>query len=120
MRWWVSEWVGVSRWSERRRSPSVNAQSSPRKRDLMHVRRGLVAAITAALLLVAAAPSYGAAKHYANCTALNKAYPHGVGRPGAHDRSSGTPVSSFTVSSALYNANSSSDRDGDGVACEKR
>jgi uncharacterized membrane protein len=89
------------------------------KGDLMHVRRMLVAAMTATLFL-GTAPSYAAAKTYKNCTALNKAYPHGVGRKGARDKTSGTPVTNFKVSNSLYAANSGSDRDGDGIACEKR
>jgi hypothetical protein len=66
--------------------------------------------------------SFADAKTYANCTALNKKYPHGVGKPGAHDHVKGStkPVTNFTVSSSLYKANKKSDRDGDGVACEKR
>jgi hypothetical protein len=61
-------------------------------------------------------------KAYKNCTALNAAYPHGVGRVGASDKVSGStkPVTDFIVSTALYNANTKSDRDKDGVACEKR
>ena len=63
-----------------------------------------------------------AARVFANCTALNKVYPHGVGRKGAKDRVSGSskPVTNFAVSTAIYNANTKSDRDKDGVACEKR
>jgi hypothetical protein len=61
-----------------------------------------------------------AARDFANCSELNGEYPHGVGRPGAVDQTSGTPVTSFLVDSALYAANSESDRDGDGIACEKR
>jgi Excalibur calcium-binding domain len=64
-------------------------------------------------------PTATSAKDYANCTALNADYPHGVGRPGARDKTSGTPVTSFTASRALYAANSESDRDNDGIACEK-
>lgn len=86
----------------------------------MPVRRMLVAATTTALLLGTAAPSHAAAKSFKNCTALNKAYPHGVGRKGARDKASGTPVTNFKVSNSLYTANRGSDRDGDGVACEKR
>jgi Excalibur calcium-binding domain len=58
---------------------------------------------------------------YANCTALHAVYPHGVGLPGAHDHTaSGTnPVTDFTVNAAEYDANKKSDRDGDGIACEK-
>ena len=86
----------------------------------MHVRRMLIAAMTAPLFLAMAAPSHGAAKTYKNCTALNQAYPHGVGRTGARDQTSGTPVTNFKVSNSLYAANRRSDRDGDGIACEKR
>ncbi len=86
----------------------------------MHVRRMLIAATTAAMFIGMAAPSHGAAKTYKNCTALNKDYAHGVGRKGARDKTSGTPVTSFKVSNSLYAANRHSDRDGDGIACEKR
>lgn len=64
-------------------------------------------------------PTSTGATDYPNCTAMHVDYPHGVGRPGAHDKTSGTPVTTFTVSAALYAANSESDRDGDGIACEK-
>ncbi|RUR03311.1 excalibur calcium-binding domain-containing protein [Labedella endophytica] len=71
---------------------------------------------------VAVAGSPFAAKPFANCTALNKKYPHGVGKKGAKDKVSGKtkPVTNFTVSTALYNENKKSDRDKDGIACEKR
>jgi Excalibur calcium-binding domain len=56
---------------------------------------------------------------YANCTALHTTYQHGVAGTGARDHvTSGTPVTSFFVSSALYDANTKLDRDKDGVACE--
>ena len=62
------------------------------------------------------------AKTYKNCTALNRDYPHGVGKRGARDvvRGSTKPVTNFARNNALYNANSTKDRDRDGVACEKR
>jgi hypothetical protein len=61
------------------------------------------------------------AKTFKNCTALNKKYPHGVGRSKAvRDHTSGVPVTNFKVSKALYKANKKSDRDKDGIACEKR
>jgi hypothetical protein len=68
----------------------------------------------------AASPT--AVRVFANCTAMNKVYPHGVGRKGARDKVSGssTPVRNFYVSTAIYNANTARDRDRDGVACEKR
>jgi len=63
-----------------------------------------------------------AAVKYANCAALNKVYPHGVGRTGARDKVSGKtkPVTNFTRNDAVYRENIGKDRDGDGVACEKR
>jgi hypothetical protein len=65
--------------------------------------------------------SAAAAKKYKNCTQLNKVYPHGIGQKGARDvvRGSTTPVTTFTVSNSIYKANKKSDRDKDGVACEK-
>lgn len=61
------------------------------------------------------------AKTFKNCTALNKKYPHGVGRSTkVRDHTSGEPVTTFKVSKALYKANKKSDRDKDGIACEKR
>ena len=57
---------------------------------------------------------------YQNCAALNRAYPHGVGLPGATDRTTRTPpVTTFTRDAALFRANSGKDRDHDGIACEK-
>ena len=58
-----------------------------------------------------------------NCTALNKKFPHGVGKRSARDSTSGTPVTTFKRSNRLYriadNANGGLDRDNDGIACEK-
>lgn len=63
-----------------------------------------------------------AARKFANCTALNRVYPHGVGKNGAVDRVKGKtkPVTNFTRNNAVYAANTKSDADKDGVACEKR
>ena len=59
-----------------------------------------------------------------NCTNLNRQWPHGVGRAGARDRTSGTPVTTFTRNTAAYRTaeshNGDLDRDNDGIACEKR
>jgi uncharacterized membrane protein len=75
-------------------------------------------------LVMSVAPAANAipvvsAKTFQNCTALNKVYPHGVAKKGGKDKSSGKGVTGFKVSNALYNANKKSDRDKDGVACEK-
>ena len=63
-----------------------------------------------------------APKKYANCTALNKVYKHGVAKKkGVKDKTSGVPVTTYTVNLAVYNLNYRSlDRDKDGIACEKR
>ncbi|MGZ8176726.1 excalibur calcium-binding domain-containing protein [Williamsia sp. SKLECPSW1] len=85
------------------------------------IRRAVVglALLTTALGSVAlAAPA--SAQTYANCKALNADYPHGIGKPGAVDSTSGTPVTTFTVDANLYAQNKDRDRDGDGIACEKR
>jgi hypothetical protein len=58
-----------------------------------------------------------------NCTVVNKRYAHGVGRVGAHDRTSGTPVTTFVRNNYLYKLamryNRGLDRDRDGIACER-
>ncbi|MEZ5382485.1 MAG: excalibur calcium-binding domain-containing protein [Microthrixaceae bacterium] len=73
----------------------------------------------ATILLVAA--SFGLTScEYKNCTELNKTYPHGVGLPGAVDKTSGTPVTSFRRDANLYQLNARLDRDKDKIACEKR
>ncbi len=56
-------------------------------------------------------------KAYKNCTALVKVYPHGVGKPGAHDK--GGKVTGFTRDAKTYALNKKSDRDKDGIACER-
>ncbi|MFC6152961.1 excalibur calcium-binding domain-containing protein [Nocardioides yefusunii] len=61
---------------------------------------------------------------YKNCTALNKVYPHGVGRAKAVDKTSGKRVTNFKRSTKAYKKamshNKGLDRDKDGIACEKR
>jgi hypothetical protein len=59
-----------------------------------------------------------------NCTALNKKFPHGVGRVDARDHvTSGTPVTNFKHSNKLFKEamryNKGLDRDHDKIACEK-
>jgi hypothetical protein len=59
------------------------------------------------------------ARTFANCTAMHRVYPHGVGRTNAHDHvTSGKPVTDFKRSDPLYAANTKSDRDHDHIACE--
>lgn len=92
-------------------------------------RRAMSAALTAvvasAALVVTAGPASAAVPaKYKNCTALQKYYPHGVGKSTAHDRTSGKPVTTFKRSTKIYTAaikaNKRLDGDKDGIACEKR
>jgi hypothetical protein len=57
-----------------------------------------------------------------NCAQVNAKYPHGVGRVGAHDKTTGVRVTTFRRSNALYKIamsnNKGLDRDKDGIACE--
>jgi hypothetical protein len=75
---------------------------------------------TVCLGLVIAFPSQSnaAAKKFKNCTELNKVYPGGVAKPGAVNKGGATKKEP-TIDAALYKANKKSDRDNDGIACEK-
>ena len=88
----------------------------------MSIHKLSATALVTALAMggIGTAVSQGAARSFSNCTALHRYYPHGVGRVGAHDHTSGRPVATFKRSNALYRANRRLDRDGDGIACEKR
>ena len=98
----------------------------------MRLKKLIIASLagTAIVLSSTAVPASAAApKSYKNCTELNKVYPHGVGRTGAKDKTSGKPVTTFRVNSTVYSYNDGGarhvgeydlDRDNDGIACEKR
>jgi hypothetical protein len=75
---------------------------------------------TVCLGLVIAFPSQSnaAAKKFKNCTELNKIYPGGIALPGAVN-AGGATKKEPKYDKALYTANKKSDRDGDGIACEK-
>ena len=88
---------------------------------------GLLIAVVAGLVVLAASAS--AARQvipikWKNCTIVNKRFPHGVGKLRAHDKTTGTPVTNFRRSTALYltamRYNRGLDRDKDGIACEKQ
>ena len=58
---------------------------------------------------------------FPRCSALQRKFPHGVGRVGARDRTSNAyKVRNFYRSNVWYRANAHLDRDKDGIACEKR
>ena len=58
------------------------------------------------------------AKTFKNCTELNKVYKGGVALPGATNTGGATRYQP-KFNKALYLANKKSDRDNDGIACEK-
>lgn len=82
----------------------------------MHIFRALI--IGSVLLLSIPNPANAAAKEFKNCTELNKIYPGGVALPGAVN-SGGNTKKLPKYNKALYVANQKSDRDKDGIACEK-
>lgn len=59
-----------------------------------------------------------AGRVFKNCTELNRVYPGGVAMPGAVNIG-GASKKEPKYSRALYVANKKSDRDKDGIACEK-
>jgi len=79
----------------------------------------LAASTAAAVQTTAAMPAV-----YKNCTNFNKKYPHGMGRVGARDKTSGVPVTTFKRSNRIFAVamswNRGLDRDKDRIACEKR
>lgn len=70
------------------------------------------------LLIATLSQANAAAKKFKNCTELNKVYPGGVALPGAVN-AGGATKKEPKYDKALYTANKKSDRDGDGIACEK-
>lgn len=58
---------------------------------------------------------------FPNCTEMNKVHKGGVGRPGAVDirANGGRALYPPIWDAALYQANIKSDRDRDGIACER-
>jgi hypothetical protein len=58
------------------------------------------------------------ANMFKNCTELNKVYPGGVALPGAVNAGGMTKITP-KIDKKLYEANKKSDRDKDGIACEK-
>ena len=76
-----------------------------------------------ALSLGVAAPAYSfpivVSKKFANCDALNKVYPGGVAKNKRVQNKGGATKFAPSVKPKVYRANSSKDRDKDGIACER-
>jgi hypothetical protein len=83
------------------------------------VKKIAAAAIAVGGLIVGASSAAAPNAVYPNCTAMHHRYRHGVGKVGAHDHTSGVPVTNFYRSNRLYFLNRHLDRDKDGIACEK-
>lgn len=58
------------------------------------------------------------AKKFSNCTALNKVYPGGVALSAKWVNKGGKIKNTPVVNAKVYKANSTKDRDKDGIACE--
>ena len=84
----------------------------------MRSNKFLTITLSLGLVLGISESTYAAAKKFKNCTELNKVYPGGVAKPGAVNQGGATKKEP-TIDAALYKANKKSDRDGDGLACEK-
>ena len=78
---------------------------------------------TAATQASAATTTKSAVTTFKNCTALNAKYPGGVAKVGIKFNLVNGKKKAFnkrpTFSTALYTANKKSDRDKDGIACER-
>lgn len=78
----------------------------------------LAASVALACLAAQTQNSAAAVRVYKNCSLLNNDYPGGVAKPGALNRGGKTKFQpKYDLN--LYLVNSKSDRDKDGVACEK-
>ena len=84
----------------------------------MRSNKFLTITLSLGLVLGISESTYAAAKKFKNCTELNKVYPGGVALPGAVN-AGGATKKEPKYDKALYTANKKSDRDGDGIACEK-
>ncbi len=81
------------------------------------MKKLLIAAVVLSFSLSGTSAN-AAAKVFKNCTELNKVYPGGVALPGAVNAGGMTKLTP-KFDKKLYEANKKSDRDKDGIACEK-
>ena len=81
-------------------------------------RIAISSALIITLFILTTSPVNATAKKFKNCTELNRVYPGGVALPGANN-AGGATKKEPKYDKALYTANKSSDRDKDGIACEK-
>jgi hypothetical protein len=109
-----------------RRSHTSSTEGQQNEAKVLAATTALAAAVLFGTASVPAATSVPYL--WQNCTHVHTKYRHGVGKVGAHDRTTGTSVTTFYRSTRLYNIAMSYngqrgynlDRDRDGIACEKR
>ena len=82
------------------------------------MKKTITLSIALAVALSVIPISQASAKTIKNCTELNKVYPGGVALPGAVNMGGATKLTP-KYDKKLYTANKKSDRDKDGIACEK-
>ena len=82
------------------------------------MKKTITKSIALAVALSVIPISQASAKTFKNCTELNKVYPGGVALPGAVNMGGKTKLTP-KYDKKLYTANKKSDRDKDGIACEK-
>ena len=82
------------------------------------MKKTITLSIALAVALSVIPISQASAKTFKNCTELNRVYPGGVALPGAVN-AGGVTKKLPKYDKALYKANVKSDRDKDGIACEK-
>jgi hypothetical protein len=103
--------------------PEHGVETRSRATILLRVRAVVIILVVIAALVAVSTALATTPLVYKNCTNLNKRYPHGIGRLGARDHTSGTPVTNFKRSTRIYRIamsyNKGLDRDKDGIACEK-
>lgn len=68
---------------------------------------------------VSPTPTDAAAQKFANCKELNKVYAGGVAKDATVKNKGGKTKYTPFVSKEIYDANVKSDRDKDGIACER-
>lgn len=87
------------------------------------MKRFSVIILSASLILgvstTAPTETEAAAKKFSNCTELNKTYKGGVAKAANIKNKGGKTKFTPFVSKEIYEANIKSDRDKDGIACEK-
>jgi Excalibur calcium-binding domain len=92
--------------------------------DGRRAQRGVIVLIVWVAIGFSAGTAHAAIPHpFQNCGQLNARYPHGVGKVGARDKTTGKPVTNFKRNTYVYLRamyfNKRLDSDHDAIACER-